>query len=136
MGTDPATPDYEPGKRCPTCEDTLFGGVTPKYVEARFVGIVCCPGIPGPAPNRVFLLEQNAVNPCQWDAGFPIDIFRWRLEAARSYLLLMEGGFNWFNSYPHLTCLDFFLNENVCSINLAVGFSGFAQVFWGPTIGP
>ncbi len=136
MGTDPAKPDYEPGRRCGTCEDILFNGVTPKYVEVDFSGIVCCPGIQGPAPNGTYLLTQNAINPCQWDAGFPTDIRRWRLEPARSYLLLMEGGFNWFNSYPYLTCMDAFINENVCPLNLAVGFDGYAVCFWGPTIGP
>lgn len=135
MGLPPDHPDYEPGEDCLWCHDVLFGGVTPKYVEADVSGIVKCPGVVLEPPQGTFLLTQK-VNPCFWRyeaIGFFIE---WWLEQNRSSVLIWEAGFWWFSAGPEHACFDAFVNNNICNGPPAIGEDGYVLLYWGPTIGP
>lgn len=135
MGLDPEHPDYEPGVPCPVCEDILFDGVTPKYVECVLSGIERCPGSPDEDVNGTYLLEQQP-DPCLWwYFSAPISI-RWRLGGAASRLEVWRGVESWFDSTVLDVCFDAFVNGNVCGVWPAIGHEGYAVLWWGPTIGP
>ena len=135
MGTDPETDDYEEGVECPLCVDLLFGGVTPKYVEADITGIVKCPGTPIEPPNGTFLLTQTVL-PCVWEyVDVPL-VIRWRLLADRSIFDVRWFEAFWFFNRIDEICFDAFVNENVCDGVQIAGQDGYALIWWGPTIGP
>lgn len=134
MGTKPPTPTFEPGVPCIQCEATLFGGVTPKYIEALIQGITTCPTAP-PAPNGVSLLTQ--FTPCFWagaDGGYSISM---QYLPGQSVFNINIGVFKSFSSMIMLNCQTLFANQNPpCGVFPAIGTGGTAEIFWGPTIGP
>lgn len=135
MGTKPPTPTFEPGVACAQCEATMFGGVTPKYVEANVQGIVKCPGVMIDPPAGVFLLTQQAA-PCFWLYLIPGFFIEYRLQAGTATILIWEAGFWWFSAGPGAPCLSSFVNNQVCGTPPWIGESGTVEIFWGPTIGP
>lgn len=135
MGTNPETPNYEPGNKCVYCWEILFNDITPKYVEADISGIEkCIPAFPDP-PNGTFLLEQQ-VNACQWRYAVGPIIMTWELRVDESRFIILAAGAIWFNSIVGDTCIDAFVNQNVCGVGPTLGENGYALCYWGPTIGP
>jgi len=135
MGLRPDYPDYEPGIDCFVCNDLLFNGVTPKYVEADISGISkCLPELPDP-PNGTFLLTQQA-NPCVWLLTAAGMSYVWELRIDRSLFYVIIAGGQWFNSEVMHTCFDAFVNQNVCGVGAVYGENGYGLCYWGPTIGP
>lgn len=135
MGLDPENDDFDAGVRCGYCEDGVFGGTTPKYLEAHFVNIAACPGAPTGPPNRVFLLEQTIL-PCTW----LYQVGSWQVHliytATESFLRIMFDQKTWFYALPQLQCVLRFTNELACNGIAIAGFDGIGAIVWGPTIGP
>lgn len=135
MGLDPENDNFEIGNRCGFCEDSIFGGSTPKWVEAHFVNIAKCPLGIGTPPNQVFLLEQTAA-PCFWRVVIGFVIVEFRLFAANSLLQIIDFNNFWFFSFPANTCVLRFNNQVTCGAPQAYGTGGIGAIVWGPTIGP
>ena len=135
MGTDPENPNYPPGVDCLICQATLFDGVTPKYVEAHFEGIVDCPAAPPRFRNGVFLLTQTGVT-CQWVYLENPWAIEWRLTGSGSLLRISITSVIWFLDDTIVTCQTVFTNSTICGIGFNVGTGGTGKIFWGPTIGP
>lgn len=135
MGIDPENTDYEPGDACPECVDSLFGGITPKYVEIDVSGLRRCPIAHVDPPDGTFLLTQN--QPCQWVFADGFRGYAWRLLNDRSILRLdWVGFFNFFYSEVMHTCIDAFANQTLCGLPNDYADSGYVTCWWGPTIGP
>ncbi len=135
MGLDPTFPDYAGGAACHLCEDVIFDGKTPFYVEAWIFSIIGCPGVP-PFPNdTVILLEQ--VDPCLWIAinlGWTLE---WRLQVGSSTFFIHVGPTFVFSGQSNDNCVDTFDNFFVgCSPPFVLGHHGWVTLFWGPGIGP
>lgn len=135
MGLDPENDNFEGGVRCDFCEDSVFGGKTPKYLEAHFVNIAKCPGATTEPPNRVFLLEQTPV-PCTWVFNDFVYLVTLQFTAVGSVLGLFELPKSWFRSIPALQCVLRFTNELACNGIAIAGTGGIGAIIWGPTIGP
>lgn len=135
MGLDPEYPDYTGGAACAICEDVIFDGKTPFYVEANIFSVVTCPGIPPPDPNGVVLLSQIA--PCIWEVFGPVWRYRWELVPGRSIFTIQVGPSFAFTDSPFVECEDTFINDILaCNPPAQIGHSGWATIWWGPTIGP
>lgn len=135
MGLDPEFDEYEEGDECPSCVDILFDGVTPKYVEADISGIIKCPMVIPDPPNGTVLLTQTV--PCTWKTVVGINFYEWILGPASSMFTIYSAPtFVWFVHIRALLCCDAFVNSNVCGVGGAMGDSGYATIWWGPTIGP
>lgn len=134
MGTPPDDPKYEPGDECPTCNISLFGGVTPKYVEAELIGVTQCPAFPAIPPNGIYLLTQSA--PCIWQAAVGIWLMRWSLLEISSGFRINSHPFEAFFHFPLIVCHHQFTNQRLVCGGTNAGVGGFANIFWGPTIGP
>lgn len=126
--------EYEEGDECPLCAATLFGGVTPKYVEAHVVGVDVCPGGPAFDPNGTWRLEQIA--PCQWLGGAAGWGFVWILNPGESSFTIVSGPVFLFAGISVSDCVDVFINQQFeCDLPFTAGVGGTVDVFWGPTIG-
>lgn len=135
MGTDPTNDDYDSDLECPLCVDLLFGGDTPKYVEADIFGIIQCPGKPAVPNDTTVLLTQTL--PCQWEGATGVWSVTWRLLANDSRLIIATVVLSAFSSIIADDCIDAFVNQNVdCVPAGRCGRDGFVTLWWGPTIGP
>lgn len=135
MGLPPELPDYTPGVACPSCEATLFGGVTPLYVEAHVQGVIECPGLPT-GVNGVILLTQGGP-PCNWVFNTPAIFWRWTIGPAGSEFAISTGGALYFTDPSGVNCRTTFTNTSPgCVPFVFAGHGGTVEVFWGPTIGP
>lgn len=134
MGLSPKFDDYPGGASCALCEDDIFNGKTPFFVEAWVFGIIQCPGPPADPPNGVFLLPQ--VDPCRWTLVSPPLIFDWFLAADRSVFQIASVPDRfWFFSQIFETCIDTFDNQHECGPPIILGDGGWVTIFWGPGIG-
>ncbi len=134
MGMDPDDPDYEAGDPCIACEDSLFGGVTPKYVWLHLQGMQACPLQTFFTPNGSFRL-QKILGICEWRAFITGSHFAvWQISPV-SRMVVQEQG----TGLPHFryinglaTCEDSFSNQQVVcgGINMSIG--GTALITWGP----
>lgn len=135
MGVDPENPDYPGGAACHICEDELFDGKTPFFVEASLMGLEQCPDRPAIPANGVYLLEQTA--PCRWELFTGAFLFVWTLADGLSKFTISTGPLFIFNGFSFEDCIDVFNNSIVdCVPGGSWGKNGWVAVFWGPTIGP
>jgi len=134
MGLPPTFLDYAGGAACHLCEDVIFNGKTPFFVEAWVFSINICPGFPAPNPNGNHLLTQ--INPCQWQKLGPFWRYQWTLLAGQSLFWIQAGPSFAFADAPFVACESTFINDNlICNLPAAVGIDGWVTVFWGPGIG-
>ena len=135
VGTFPETPAYPEGAECAVCVSALFGGVTPKYVEAHVDGVIDCPGGPVFDPNGVVLLTQNAA--CGWLGGKGGFAYNWILLVGQSIFRIESGLQTFFTAAPLIECVTEFTNlHTACTGGVVLGKDGTVEIFWGPTIGP
>lgn len=135
MGLDPEFDDYEGGAACALCEDVIFDGKTPFYVEAWLMGLEQCPDRPAVPANGVYLLSQTA--PCRWELFTGDFLFYWTLGEGLSRFIISSGPVFIFNGFRHEDCIDTVDNSIVaCGPAATWGKGGWVMVFWGPTIGP
>ncbi len=135
MGTDPGQDVYPDGCRCEECEDSLFDGVTPKYIEIDVVDVEACPGVIVEPPNGTFLLTQQ-MDCCVWAFDNGTFVFTWRLTATKSFMTIAKGMQIWFAAEINDTCIDAFVNTTNCALPQDDGHNGYITCWWGPTIGP
>lgn len=137
MGLPPDDDSYPPGDECLVCVDELFGGVTPKYVNAIVHDLEKCLPFPVWAeepPDGVILLTQTT--PCAWQFISPTFMsFAWSLEANRSNFAIIRLGFKYFESHVADKCYDAFPNELVCGEGPHLTEGGYVTCWWGPGIG-
>lgn len=135
MGLSPTDPTYAVGDRCGECEDTLFGGTTPKYVFANCLDIVPCPGYVQWSGNQLVLLTQ--VMPCAWTGAAGVFILYWFLNVAETrFKIIGPDGVVFLRVYQ-IGCIDFFTNvHEACGGFMFSGAEGTVEIWWGPTIGP
>lgn len=129
---------WEVGNPCCICQNKIFSGFTPRWVEANVSGIETCPAVPGTRPVGTFLLEQ--ISACSWQLILPDYIFTWTLANATSTFEILEnpGGRVWFTRTTPKVCWTFFFGQLIFACNdLNVwGYEGEVQVSWGPWIVP
>lgn len=147
MGQRMENPEYEFGNDCNIGEGLAaplwLDGETPRYVYMRFslielCNIPACVGKPIPPNDRVFRLEQNALDPCIWEYDIDFYVF-WRLYNAPpphcefeifhrpSFKLYFGDVFNANDRDPR-----FGTNVRNCGELNTCGFNGIACVRWGP----
>lgn len=143
MGTpsDPTEPDYEDGGECAVCVDVIFNGHTPKYIRARFEGIIECPGVPPFDVMDELILKQTAENSCFYHVHGFVNGTRWDCDyhchsvnpASRSLLTLQRDGVPVFSSRSTSSCMISFANQNTCVVP-EIGREGTGAITWGPDI--
>ena len=132
----PVTDDnYPPGVDNPTCNISLFDGITPEFVEARVKGIVKCPITVIEPPNGTFLLTQE-VDPSKWSFFDGTFLFQWEVEPTKTRFFIFAAGFNWFFADIATTCLSQLPSGSICGGPSQRGAGGSVELFWGPTIEP
>ena len=134
MGLDPEYADYAGGASCLVCEDVIFGGKTPFFVDAWVFGVFNCPGAPKTFTNGVYLLSQ--ISPCTWNVVLPNSLtIAWVLTGEYSDFTIAWPPFQWFHHQIFSLCETTFTNQLTCGVGIAQGEKGWATLFWGPTIG-
>ena len=127
--------NYAAGVDNPTCNISLFSGVTPQYVELRVKNIVACPTIVQPPPNGTYLLTQS-VSPEQWLLTVGAITFQYDLSLGFSQIVIFEAAGNWFTNTNPGSCFDTFVNTIACSPGVNIGSGGTVEVIWGSAIEP
>lgn len=137
MGLDPGDGDYEGGVACATCEATLFGGKTPKYVLATFHNTVACPVFMGQSIDGAYLLTQQPLNPCSWNA-LVVGRFWITYDVSPTSGLLVSMPLMWQSFFSDLNnpiCQDLFFNTTVCGPVGVKTTGGIGVISWGPDTG-
>lgn len=134
MGISPGGGTYEAGIGCVQCGAVLFGGSTPKYIEANVLNVITCPGRPN-FVNGAYLLTQTGVA-CRWEYVDGL----WRIglsfEAGGSNFAIVNFLSPYFNDPSIIACRDTFTNQRpITCLGGSGGHSGTADIFWGPGIG-
>lgn len=63
----PIPPPPVIGANCIHCAGTLWSaGETPRFIHVEFAGLIKCPAGPLNPPNAIWVLEQDAIDPCKW----------------------------------------------------------------------
>ena len=134
MGLDPGFPIYDAGTNCTFCEDVLFGGVTPKYIQAFFSDVVSCPGFVIGPPDGAFLMTQQI--PCRWIHTGVTYLITLEFTATNSVFSCRSGSLVFYQANMVALCDETLGNILTCGPPL-VQSSGGAVVFnWGPDIHP
>lgn len=125
-------------------DDCLIGfppDKTPKYMWARFSGIIKCSSDPGspwltPPNDRVFKLEQSDIFPCRWECftGSWAVVFYLPGTDPWGWLSLWQTPAN---AHFFTDTLDgpldegaVYHNREICGIGFAVAHNGIATVTW------
>lgn len=133
MGIDPINPGYPPGDDCVNCQDIIFNGITPLYVEAYVSGISACPAAgPLQPPSGVFVLTQIA--PCSWLFFDGVIAYQWTLTDVDSNFVIAAHPILWFSHTDPTECVSTFTNQLACGPANHFGTGGAVEVFWGPTL--
>lgn len=147
MGQRMESPDYEFGDDCNLGEvlaaPLWLDGETPRFIYMRFsqiqlCDIPACVGNPLPPNDRVFKLEQNAIDKCLWEYDIDFYIY-WRLFSVPPTwtefdLYHRPTNKHYFTADRDANASDprFALNEASCVNPNTCGSGGQACVRWGP----
>ena len=132
----PVTDDsYPAGTDNVTCNLSLFGGITPEFVEARVEGIAKCPLAPLDPPDGTFLLTQ-VPSTDNWQLFDGTFLFEWAVRSDRTRFFIFAGGFNYFGAQIMTTCITQMSSGRICGGVSQAGAGGTVELFWGPTIEP
>lgn len=64
----PIPPPPVIGANCAVCDGTLWdAGATPRFIHVEFEDLIKCGASPINPPNAIFVLEQDAGDPCKWE---------------------------------------------------------------------
>ncbi len=119
------------------CLLKFAAGKTPKYVYARFIEIITCPGALFTAPNdRMFKLTQVDGQPCWWSLIIPgswVVTFKYLPGPARSQLILSAPPNFLFFARVEPTYIDeghVLHSDQVACAGFVHGIEGLGVVTW------
>jgi len=122
------------GPNCTHCDDICWpAGQTPQFIHLEFAGLQFCGGSPLSPPIAIWVLEQNAVQPCFWE--YLDDKFYITVEVAAGFTEVgCSGpppglGWNFFFDQKG-PCVSDFVNDYTLCVGNTGSINGTAHVTW------
>jgi len=119
---------------CVLCTPELFlPGQTPRRVKMSIWGILDCPAASVPAPNGLFVLNQQDPLFCNWRLSTAEYDFYWLNGAGRTDCYVVgnaDQGYFFYWAQPPI-CNTFMNNQyQNCTPPFALGYGGTVMIFW------